>query len=411
MLTILPLASGLNPPDDVRASVARVCARLDAAGAGHRIAAPGEPEPPDALLIITGGTEHLALAEAARMADPLILLAHETQNSLPAALEILSRLQQVSRVGRIVLVNDAPAAAAGLAHVGRLQMVRRRLRASRLGRIGVPSDWLVASCPPPEAVRDVWGPTVVDVPMAEVQDAMRFAPVDQVEAVRADLAGGARVIVEPSPDDLVAASRVTVALREVVARHRLDACTVRCFDLVQQQRTTGCVALSGLIDAGVTAGCEGDVPATLTMMWMAAMGCGPSFMANPQDLDPAANTLWLAHCTVARSLVSDYALRSHFESSLGVGIEGRLTPGPVTLARVGGGDLRALFVSDGTLLESGDHPQRCRTQALVRLERPVMTLLERPAGNHHILARGAWADDLRAYHRWFVGGQPPASSL
>jgi L-fucose isomerase-like protein len=384
MLTILPLASALNPPDDVRASVARVSARLETAGAGHRIA------------------EHLALAEAGRMTDPVILIAHETQNSLPAALEILSRLQQGARAGRIVLVNDVPGAADGLARVGRFRAVRRRLSASRLGRIGVPSDWLVASSPSPEVVRETWGSTVVDIPMAEVQDAMRSAPPDQVEAVRADLAGGARVIVEPSPDDLVAVSRVTVALREVVARYRLDACTVRCFDLVQQQRTTGCAALSSLIDAGITAGCEGDVPATLTMMWMAAMGCGPSFMANPQDLDPAANTLWLAHCTVARSLVSDYALRSHFESSLGVGIEGRLAPGPVTLARIGGGDLRALVVSDGSLLDSGDHPQRCRTQALVHLERPVMTLLERPAGNHHILARGAWADDLRAYHALFV---------
>ena len=60
------------------------------------------------------------------------------------------------------------------------------------------------------------------------------------------------------------------------------------------------------------------------------------WMANPAQLDPARNMLWLAHCTVPRSLVESYRLRSHFESGLGVGIQGALPAGPVTLLRIGG---------------------------------------------------------------------------
>jgi L-fucose isomerase-like protein len=198
------------------------------------------------------------------------------------------------------------------------------------------------------------------------------------------------------------AARVTAGLRAVVRRHRLGACSVRCFDLVTDLSTTGCLALSALLDEGVVAGCEGDLPATLTMLWMQALSGQPSFMANPQDLDPADRTLWLAHCTVARSLLEGYTLRSHFESGLGVGIQGDLPPGEATLARIGGEDLREVFLSDGQILASGSSERRCRTQVKVRLREDLEPLLERPLGNHHVLLRGHWAEDLRAYHDLFI---------
>jgi L-fucose isomerase-like protein len=397
MLTIRPLAAALNPPAQVAAAVARVAERLDERGVEHRIT---DGEAPDVLLIVTGGTERLALAAAERVAGPVFLLAHAELNSLPAALEILAHLRQRGRPGRIVLLEDGDDGA--LPRLARHLEVHRHLRSARLGRIGAPSDWLVASVPSAAVVRDTWGPQVVDVPMEEVLEAVRAADSGAVERIRADVADGAAAIREPSPTDLDAAARVTVALGAVVRAHRLDACTVRCFDLVTASRTSGCLALSQLLDEGVAAGCEGDVPATLTLLWMQRTSGGPAFMANPQDVDLEAGTVWLAHCTIARRLVSRYELRSHFESSLGVGIAGELAPGPATLARIGGADLRALFVADGEILGSGDRPERCRTQVHVRLASGVRDLLARPLGNHHVLAPGVWADHLREYHELFV---------
>jgi L-fucose isomerase-like protein len=207
---------------------------------------------------------------------------------------------------------------------------------------------------------------------------------------------------EPSPADLERAARVTVALRAVAARHRLDACAVRCFDLVTDEGTTGCLALSWLLDHGIVAGCEGDLPATITMMWMEAMSGGPSFLANPQDVDIEANTIALAHCTIARRMVSAYALRSHFESSIGVGIAGVIDPGDATVARIGGADLRALWVSDARVVDGGGNPRRCRTQVRVWLSGDAGEILTQPLGNHLVLARGHWAAALREYHDLFV---------
>jgi L-fucose isomerase-like protein len=110
----------------------------------------------------------------------------------------------------------------------------------------------------------------------------------------------------------------------------------------------------------------------------------------------------LAHCTIARRMLTAYTLRSHFESSLGVGIQGRLDPGAVTLARIGGADVRELYAADGDLVSCGDVALRCRTQIDVRLQAGLRDLLVRPAGNHHVLVRGHWADRLREYHELYV---------
>ena len=401
MLSILSLASPITPPEARNTVLDGVAARLAGCGVAHRFVADGEG-PADALLIVSGGTEHLALAACEGSVGPAILFAHPGGNSLPAALEVLSYLRQQGRAGRIVLVNDTPHSDDALARLARHLEVRQRLRSTRLGRLGAPSDWLVASMPAADLVGAAWGPTVVDVPVEEVVEALGDVDPGEAAAIRDSFVAGADAVLEPSPLDLDAAAAVAVALRRVVRRHRLDACTVRCFDLVAGQGTTGCVALSALLDQGVVAGCEGDVPAALTMLLLQAMTGQPAFVANPQDLDPRENTLTLAHCTIARSLVSRYTLRSHYESSLGVGIAGTLEDGPATLARIGGADLRDLFASDAEVIGGSDSPQRCRTQVTLRLATPVAEVLKRPVGNHHVLARGHWAAELRDYHELFV---------
>ncbi len=399
MLSIRPLAAPLNPPGQVAAAVARVVEHLERRGVAHRLVT-GESEAADILLLVTGGTERLALGAIETVPGPVFLLAHAELNSLPAALEVLGYLHQQGRSGRIFLSDDGDDRTLGrLAH--HLE-ARRRLQSARLGRIGTPSDWLVASVPSAELVRSTWGPTVLEVPMEELFEALRAVDGREAKRVGDDATAGAEAVREPSPPDLDAAACVTVALRAVARAHRLDACTLRCFDLVSELRTTGCLALSWLQDEGVVAGCEGDVPATLTLLWLRSMTDHPGFMANPQGVDPAAGTLWLAHCTIARRLVSRYSLRSHFESSLGVGIAGEVPPGPATLVRIGGADLRALFASDAEVVANGDSPARCRTQVLVRLATDVRELLVHPLGNHHVLTPGRWAEDLREYHRLFI---------
>ena len=101
MLSIRPVAAALNPPEQVAAAVVRAGESLARRGVAHRFVT-AEGDPPDALLIVTGGSEHVALAAAERLPGPIFLLAHTELNSLPAALEILACLRQRGRPGRIL---------------------------------------------------------------------------------------------------------------------------------------------------------------------------------------------------------------------------------------------------------------------------------------------------------------------
>ncbi len=381
-------------------------AALEALG-GERLSSALMDDPrPLFLLVATGGAEKAILEvrsqrSAHALDEPVFLIAHPGNNALPASLEVLARCQQEGAPGRIFYL-DGPEDEAGLRQIAtaaRDLSVRRALRESRIGLIGDPSDWLVASMPNPAIVQEVWGPEVAPIAMEELTTRLAQIPDEALESHLDDLTSEANEIREPSAAELREVVRVSAALRELVDEHDLDALTLRCFDLVLKLQTTGCFGLAALTDEGIIAGCEGDLVSTVGMLWAAKLLDATPWMANPAQVDVAANVMWLAHCTVPRTLVERYRLRSHFESGLGVGIQGMLPAGPVTLLRIGGVEMRHLWLAEGEIVAAGEAENLCRTQAQVQLTRgDVADLLRAPLGNHLVLVRGHHADRL---HRWW----------
>jgi L-fucose isomerase-like protein len=366
-------------------------------------------------LMATGGTEQELLNLRAERIEavpdePVFLLAHPAHNSLPASLEVLARLQQDGERGRVLYL-QGPDDETGFSQIEatvRDMEVRFALRQARIGLVGPPSDWLVASSPDPATVRVTWGPEVVPIAVEEIAQALEAVPSDAIASILEPLVTGATEVREPSPAELEQVVRVYVALKQAVERHSLDAITVRCFDLVLDLQTTGCFGLAQLSDEGIIAGCEGDLVSTVGMLWAYMLLGQIPWMANPAQLDEASNTLWLAHCTVPRRIVQDYGLRSHFESGLGVGIQGTLPNGPVTLLRIGGTSMQKIWLAEGEILQAGDAENLCRTQAEVQLTHgSVQDLLHAPLGNHLILVKGHHADRLRAWWETMIAHRPP----
>ena len=358
------------------------------------------------LLVATGGTEEVILkvwAERSKTAagEPVYLIAHPGNNALPAALEVLARLQQDGAQGRIFYLKE-PDDAAGLREIDEALhdiAVRRALQRARIGLVGTPSDWLVASIPDVSTIKATWGPTVIPVEMEEVVETLEAVSDADLAPYLDSLIADATDVCEPTSTELVDVARLYLALKQVVADYKLDALTVRCFDFVLHQQTTGCFGLAQLTDEGVIAGCEGDLVSAIGLLWAYKLLGVTPWMANPAQLNPAHNSLWLAHCTVPRTLVESYRLRSHFESGLGVGIQGVLPAGPVTLLRIGGKSLEYLWLAEGELLRSGDADNLCRTQAEVQLTRggEVTDLLRAPLGNHLVLVPGHHLDRLQSW--------------
>jgi len=410
------VASGLNEPTAVARAVG---APLDAVvAAGGRAWTAADLHRPEPLVIVvgTGGSEHEVLRTwSARRAAGVgagraaLLVTHPAHNSLPAGLEALARMHQDGDRGRIVHLGgrdpagDREAVATAVADL----QAWADLSAVRLGVVGEPSDWLVASTPDPAVVTARWGPTVVPVPIDALIARVQDVGWRSVKSLAADVLVGAAGLHEPEPPAIVDAARVYRALSDLADAESLDAVTVRCFDLITRVHTSGCVALAQLNDERVVAGCEGDVVSTIGMIWVERLLDEVPWMANPADLDPGAGTVTLAHCTIARSIVESYRLRTHFESGEGVGIEGRYPLGPVTLLRIGGRDLDRLWLAEGEVVERGHDGDRCRTQIDVRVDAggTVDDLLTAPLGNHLVVARGHHARRLRSWWDLYVAGR------
>ena len=340
----------------------------------------------DLIYVRTGGTEGIFLRLLpqlqAQSTKPFYLLTSGKSNSLAASMEILSYLRQQGFKGEIIHGNSEHIRNR-INNLSRVAEARELLQGTRLGIVGHPSDWLISSRADKDRVCQQLGIRLVDIPMQELLDTMAVTPVKDE-------------VTEQAPTDAIrqslpVANQIYDALKALIEHHRLSGFTLRCFDLLSAVHNTGCLALARLNAENTVAGCEGDVPALLTMTIVKALTGISGFQANPSSIDPETGTITLAHCTIPLNMVEHYELDTHFESGIGIGIRGHMTTGPVTIFKVSG-DLQRSFVAEGELVRNESKPDLCRTQLVVRLSNPADTayFLTYPIGNHHIVVPGRY---------------------
>ena len=338
----------------------------------------------DLIYVRTGGTEGIFLRLLPQLQlqsqKPFYLLTSGKSNSLAAAMEILSYLNQQGFKGEIIhgnndYIHDR------ITILSKANEARQQLRGIRLGIIGHPSDWLISSHADKDKVSQRLGITLVDIPMQELLDAIAAAPVDNHKTEQ--------TLNDAIRQSLPVANQIYEALKIIVERYRLSGFTLRCFDLLSAVHNTGCMALARLNAEGIVAGCEGDVPALLSMTIVNALIGVSGFQANPANIDPENGTMTFAHCTIPLNMVERYELDTHFESGIGVGIRGFMAAGPVTIFKVSG-DLQRSFITEGELVCNESKPDLCRTQLVIQLTNPADAayFLTHPIGNHHIILPG-----------------------
>lgn len=395
------LTSGLHSEVMPDASEERFIKEIAAAGAdfdfcGEDFSRYGSHDA-ELIYVRTGGTENAFKAVFPQLAGPVRLLTSGASNSLAASMEILSFLRQQGREGEI-LHGSAAYIAERIAALSRAARARRRLQGSRAGVIGRPSDWLIASDPDREAVRDRLGIELVDIPMEELVTEIRLGLCEAPSGVPLK---GVRHSVNPKVTQKTFDGALDIygAVKRLIDRYDLSAVTVRCFDLLSAVGNTGCLALALLNSEGVPSGCEGDIPTMLTMCVANALFDVPGFMANPSRMDPSTGEMVFAHCTVPFSMLRDYSYDTHFESGIGVAVKGELPEGPVTLFKMSPG-LDRCFAAEAGLIKNLSEKHLCRTQVLLRLDDRTLCrdyFLKDPIGNHHVIVPGRHAQEIRDF--------------
>ena len=337
----------------------------------------------DLIYVRTGGAEGIfksLLPEMlARGIERYYLLTSGKSNSLAASLEILSYLKQQGLKGE-VLHGSPEYLHARIQALETVARARKALQGARMGVIGEPSDWLIASHADPVALMDRLGAHLVQVPMEDLLQEIAKSPADAAPAevpmapkVRAAYPG---------------ATQIYHALRVLVEKHKLNALTIRCFDLLTSVGNTGCLALASFNADGFPAACEGDVPALLSMMIAQSLTGFTGFQANPSRINVETGEILFAHCTVPFNMVGNWQYDTHFESGIGVGIHGEIPEGPVTVFKVSG-KLDRHFAAEGQLLYNQYEDNLCRTQVVLKLDpADARYFLTHPIGNHHIIIPG-----------------------
>lgn len=353
------------------------------------------------IFVRTGGTEGLfkeVFEQVIRTFDgrirPVRLLTSGKSNSLAASMEILSFLRQNGYPGEIIH-GTSSYIARRLALLCEVEAARRKLAGTRLGIIGQPSDWLIASRADLTKVHDKLGIELIDIPIEELIAEIGKQSYPQNDSVRALFQGAYRM-----PEKVgvyrEGALHIYGGLKRIVKKYGLGGLTLRCFDLLGAVGNTGCLALAMLNAEGIPSGCEGDVPALLSMTVAQALFGVPGFQANPSRIDPESGEVLFAHCTVPLNMLRSHTYDTHFESGIGVAIHGELPEGKVTIFKLSG-DLSRLCTIDAELLRNQYERDLCRTQIVLQAGGSADYFLKNPIGNHHIILPGHRAELLAAF--------------
>ena len=266
-----------------------------------------------------------------------------------------------------------------------------------IGLIGEASPWLIASGIDKEALSERCGVSFREISIGTLAD--KYLGYRELWKNHT-LSAGARAELDEvlcrfscslegdrTTEDLSDAAIMYLALASICKEEHLDAVTVKCFDLLSSCKTTACLALALLNDNGKIAGCEGDIPSICTMLAVYKALGRPSFMANPASIDSDNLSIDFAHCTIPTVMVESCTLPSHFESGIGIGINGEVPLGNYTLCKLSGKTLERSLICNGRLVKGEYLSNRCRTQVRFIFESKAEfdAFSKARVGNHIIL--------------------------
>lgn len=343
------------------------------------------------IFVKSGGVEGRFMEIYEKIKEPYLILASGMHNSLAASIEILSFLRQKGK--RAEIIHGSPEyIASRIDELYKVHKAMESLKGLRLGVVGKPSDWLIASNMDRDAARSQLGIEIMDIDMKEL--------MDEIDKTKSFTSPSLESIYRKNYDKSAVdeAARIYGGFKSIVDKYKLKGITVRCFDLLGIYKSTGCLGTALLNDEGVTAGCEGDVPALVSMVILNHLTKEPAFMANPSSIDMDKNSMILAHCTLPLCMADEYSLDTHFESGMGVGIRGRIREGRSTVFKVSQ-DLKSYFASGADILENLSDKNLCRTQIRIKLDKDAGYFLQNPLGNHHIVCRGDYSNLVDEFFR------------
>ncbi len=343
-------------------------------------------EKPDAVLV---SLQHLS---SWRWADLIAKAGIPTLIFAPVGTAFTGHVIEISRRPGVHVVSSLETR--GVEQALRMVRAKRQMEASRV--------LVVAGDKRDESVLERLGTKVRHVPRPLLNETFDKMP-ETDEAVAATMIQGAKKVVEPTEQDVLNAARSYITAKRLLRDEESNAITTDCLGMVTARvvPTPPCMAATLFQDAGVTYGCEADLFAAISLMFVSYLFDKPGFMNDPVP-ETVKNLLITAHCSSGTCMhgfgtePEPYILRSHSESNIGVALQSLWREGqPVTLVRFQ--NPNELILDTGTVVSNVDTPPAggCRTSFEIAMDqvedsRDVM-------GFHQAVFYGNHRRDVQAF--------------
>jgi len=331
-------------------------------------------EQPDILFFLTGGSERSAIGSV-RPGQCYLLIGSRHDNSYASATEVKAYLNGMN-IPSLLLDEEEAETPLLIGHFYQVKQALAHLKGKRLGLIGKVSDWLIASSVPQDLLAEKFGVGLIPVSWDELPSYSGFPPSGSL----------LNMFSGEQPSDLEETARVHELLSYVIRERGLDAITVECFPMVRNHGVTACLPLAKFNQDGIPAGCEGDLTAIAGMMLCRELTGLIPWIAN---INKATEEVCMfSHCTIAPGLVSDFSVKTHFETGQGTAIQGRFKEDTVTIFRFDR-TLSKAFIASAEVTGRPAFSTACRTQIEVKLTKDEVNCLRHwPLGNHHLIVPG-----------------------
>lgn len=335
---------------------------------------------PEVIWFLTGGSEHNALKRI-ESKNRYCFIASSNDNSWAAATEVKALLNEKGINTRIFDYDSLESLAPLYDYI----KVQDSDKCTRLGLIGQPADWLVASIPDKDLLKEVLNIEIHEFSHGELNDVVVSSGNTAFDNIFKEYKFGSK----PETSDYSA------KLQSFISLHNLDAIALDCFSIIKDSSFTACLSLSAFNENNFPAVCEGDLCSAAGMIVFRRLTGQVPWMANLNYVN--SGFAEFSHCTAPVSLMDGFSVDTHFETGKGAAIRGQLKKQQVTVFRVDR-NLEHCFLSLGEVVETDFKENACRTQARIKMSAKSLFLLrEYPLGNHHLIAPGDHTDILSGY--------------
>ena len=205
------------------------------------------------FFIESGGVEEQFRQLMIKYTPPYYIVSINENNALAASMEIASYLNNKNYKHTIyanedTLVND-------IINLCCAYHAKNKMKGLKLGVIGEPSSWLIASKINYSLVKEKFDIDILDI---DINELYRF--IEKPHHIEYPNCYPSLSNKNPFDDRLLFESMLVYnGLKRIINKYHLSGLTIRCFDLIKKYKISACLALGILNDEGIISSCEGDI--------------------------------------------------------------------------------------------------------------------------------------------------------